>query len=152
MLFIVLPLAGMCLLLISGLVCYVLLFCPFELCLRKKLLYSNCEQFCPVVFVTVLGVVAIGLSAAVLLSDYKVYSGYQELACGSTIALDDLIYGNIKNDNSSFFAGTRTIATQIGLFEENSNLIYNRLTNFSSKSSLMPNIINLVNNASANVS
>ena len=41
-LYFALALAGIAVILISAPIMYILLFCPMEVCLRKKLIYSRC--------------------------------------------------------------------------------------------------------------
>jgi len=100
---------GLGLFLVTELVFYVLIFCPIECSLRKKLIYSECEQIYPIFLLTIFGLTAVGCCMSVLLSDYKLYNGYQELNCGSMMIFDDILFGNKKMDSTSFFSGKKTI-------------------------------------------
>jgi hypothetical protein len=44
-----------------------------------------------------------------LLSPHKLQSGYEEMGCSTAIIFDDILNGNIKTDNSSFFTGLTTL-------------------------------------------
>jgi hypothetical protein len=86
------------------------------------------------------------------MSNFKLYQGYQELSCGSVVVFDGLANGNLKDDNSSFFAGVKTIAYELKLFEERLNQVYKNLSKISSNSSEINSTLNLAIDGKTKVS
>jgi hypothetical protein len=111
---------------------HVLLFCPLDSCLRKKLNYSLCEQLWPAALTLFLGMGLVAGSAVGLLSSHQFYPGYQDLSCSGTIIFDDALHGSIKSDESSFFAGTANIARTGDIIDQNRNEIYGNVSRLTS--------------------
>jgi hypothetical protein len=76
LIYIVMGFVALAVMLVTGPIMHVLLFCPMETCLRKKLAYSRCEELWPAVVLFVLGLGVIGVCTVGLLSDYRLYGGY----------------------------------------------------------------------------
>ena len=150
--FIALGMTGAALLFVSGPIMYVLLFCPMNICVRKRLKYSNCEKKWPFVVLLFLGLAAIACCLAGLFSNYHLYNGYRETSCGGTIVFDDALNGNWNADKTSFFAGTRTIATELQKFNTNQGTIYGNLSKLTSNQPYYSNSINLITKAMESVS
>ena len=150
--FIALGLTGAALLIVSAPIMYVLLFCPMQICVRKRLKYSKCEKTWPFVVLLFLGLAAIASCLVGIFSNYHLYNGYKETSCGGTIVFDDAINGNWNSDKTSFFAGTRTIATELQKFNNNQGTIYGNLSKLASNQPYYANSINLITNAMQSVS
>lgn len=87
----------------------------------------------PVVVTVILGGLVVASSFAGLFSDYRLYDGYQQLSCSGIIGVDDALYGAQSYSGDSFFAGIKTINTQLqSLIGANLNAIYGNLTAVSS--------------------
>lgn len=68
-----------------------------------------------------------------LFSDYKLYEGYQQLSCSGIIGVDDALYGAQSYSGDSYFAGIKTVNTQLqSLVGANMNYILGNLTALSS--------------------
>jgi len=70
-------LVGLAIMVISAPIMCVILFCPMDSCLRKKLIYSKIEEIWPAILTFLVGAGVIACCSVGMLSGYNLYQGYQ---------------------------------------------------------------------------
>ena len=75
--YVALALVGIGIMVVAAPIMYVLLFCPMQICLRKKMIYTKCEEIWPAVVLVFLGLGVIACCLVGIFSNYRMYSGYE---------------------------------------------------------------------------
>lgn len=107
----------------------------------------------PVVVTVILGGVVIASCFAGLFSDYRLYEGYQQLSCSGIIGVDDALYGAQSYKGDSYFAGIKTVNTQLqSLIGANMAYIYGNLTDVSSTGNFTSQTLSAMSSALYSIS
>ena len=109
--------------------------CPSKCCQHDAdKIYTKCELLWPAIFCLIVLLAAIGASIPGITQASKLSDSIRTMQCGIEITLDDLLNGNITNDQTSFFSGTNTLITQLSGMTSTLNNIDSNLTKRKDKS------------------
>lgn len=122
--------------------------CPSKCCQKpEQEQYTRCELFWPAIALIIACLVCIGACIAGFTQSSQAATAITNVACSLSIVTDDLLNGNVTDDNSSFFVGLNSISTQLYYLKNNISQIDTAMSNVATNNSNMTNAVTAANNA-----